>query len=292
MKRTQANSLSILIFLFIFFLITSCGTVSAAYGQESTSESIDSLVPSWKPLYDSIDGFNYFAGRISSPRLEFHALRIDLQNPQLEIFVAAGERSVKTSSFVRDNKLLAGINALPFDPASAREGEKRTNIGIVISNYEVFSSAHSSFDSLVFFEDGRAEIMPQSRISSGPPRIKNAVGGFYTILKNGEPMPRVLEIKTRHPRSAAGISSNGRYLYLLVIDGRRYSSIGSTEEETALILKKLGAVDGINFDGGGSSAMAIRFPEGNVRVLNTPIHGGIAGRERAVAGCLGIRLKD
>jgi exopolysaccharide biosynthesis protein len=99
----------------------------------------------------------------------------------------------------------------------------------------------------------------------------------------------VLNLTPRHPRSVAGISSNGRYLYLLVIDGRRLGSIGSTEAETALLLQVLGASEGINFDGGGSTALALLYPDGEVRVVNTPIHDQILGKERAVAGCLGIR---
>jgi len=99
-------------------------------------------------------------------------------------------------------------------------------------------------------------------------------------------------LSARHPRSAAGISPDGKFLYLLVIDGRQFKSIGSTEEETALLLRALGSAEAINFDGGGSSALALRYPDGKVRVVNTPIHKLIPGRERGVAGCLGIKSKE
>jgi exopolysaccharide biosynthesis protein len=112
------------------------------------------------------------------------------------------------------------------------------------------------------------------------------------VLKNGEPGERALSVKPRHPRSAAGISPEGRFLYLLVIDGRRSGSIGATEAETALLLRALGAHNGINFDGGGSSALAVRFGENRVRVVNRPVHAGIPGIERAVSGCLGVGVKD
>jgi exopolysaccharide biosynthesis protein len=78
----------------------------------------------------------------------------------------------------------------------------------------------------------------------------------------------------------------------VVIDGRRPGSVGATEVETALLLRALGSADGINFDGGGSSAMALRYPDGKVRTVNTPVHGGVAGSERAVAGCLGIMSNE
>jgi exopolysaccharide biosynthesis protein len=162
-------------------------------------------------------------------------------------------------------------------------------MGLVISDGKLLSFANPNYDALVFYKNGAAEIVPQSAISSVED-IENAVGGFHKILADGEPAPRTLNRDERHPRSAAGISANGTVLYLLVIDGRRADSIGGTEKETALLLHALGSLNGINFDGGGSSALVMRYPDGSFRALNTPVHSGIPGRERAVAGCLGVSL--
>jgi hypothetical protein len=251
----------------------------------------------WQPFAEEAGGgLAYYAGRVSHPRLEFNALRVDLSHPGLRILAAGGGGgdgqflSVKVSTFVRSNNLTAGINALPFDPVSGREGEPRTNIGIVVTDGVMVSPPYAQFDALVFYADGSAAIMSQSAIQSAE-YIDNAVGGFHRILEGGELAPRVLGAKARHPRSAAGISPDGRYLYLLVIDGRRLGSVGSTETETALLLRALGASEGINLDGGGSTALALRYPDGKVRVVNTPIHGHIPGRERTVAGCLGIGVR-
>jgi len=258
--------------------------------------------PKWTP---HVPGLDYFAGKVSRPHIEFHALRVDLSAPNLRIVASPGGGevsggggktvSVRVSSFVRDKGLLAGINALPFDPSSGAEGEPRTNVGLVIAGGVTLSPPHKSFDALVFYKDGHAAIAAQSEIPGHDPGgVENAVGGFYRILEHGELAPRVLSLtdsgakRPRHPRSAAGISPDGKFLYLLVIDGRQIKSTGCTEAETALLLKALGATDAINFDGGGSSAMALRYPDGNVRVVNTPIHDNIPGKERAVAGCLGI----
>jgi exopolysaccharide biosynthesis protein len=79
---------------------------------------------------------------------------------------------------------------------------------------------------------------------------------------------------------------------LLVIDGRRLGSVGATEEEIAVILQRLGAEDGLNFDGGGSTALVLRYGDGRIRAVNTPIHGMLPGKERAVATCLGIRIGE
>lgn len=227
------------------------------------------------------------------PKSEFWALRIDLSAPGLRIVVRGGggegqSFSTRVSSFVRDNGLLAGINATPFDPASAREGEPRANVGVVVSDGVMLSPPNSRFDALVWYADGVPAIVPQKELGGG---IVNAVGGFHQILKNSELTGRALERRPRYARSAAGISPDTRFLYFLVIDGGPAGSAGATEGETALLLRALGASEGLNLDGGGSSALALRYPDGKVRAVNTPVHDGIPGRERAVAACLGIGLE-
>ncbi|MCL2276809.1 MAG: phosphodiester glycosidase family protein [Treponema sp.] len=250
-------------------------------------------------------------GKIESPRLEFWALRIDLDVENLKIVTGSSGAGINTansgntlsrrvSSFVRENNLIAGINAVPFDIVSAREGEPIRNLGIIISNGERLSPINPYYDALVIYAAQRqssdqaaypyrrAAIVRQSSIQSAE-NIENAIGGFFQILTGGVPAQRTLTNDARHPRSAAGVSDNGRYLYLLAVDGRRAGSIGSTERETAILLYKLGSRDGINFDGGGSTALAMRFTDGNIRTVNTPIHI-FPGQERAVAGCIGIRV--
>ena len=122
------------------------------------------------------------------------------------------------------------------------------------------------------------------------------MGGFWIVLQNGE-LPERLGSELdaagqgpRHPRSAAGLSADGRTLFLLAVDGRRPGSIGATEAELGMILRQLGASGGLGFDGGGSTALVLRRGDGAVRALNTPMHKHIPGWERGVASCLGIRI--
>jgi exopolysaccharide biosynthesis protein len=152
----------------------------------------------------------------------------------------------------------------------------------------VTAPANPRYDALIFYVDGTAAIVSQSEIQSTE-NIENAVGGFHHILVDGKLAERVFTRHRRHPRSAAGISACGEYLYLMAIDGRRSTSVGATEIETALLLFALGSWNGINFDGGGSTTLALRFPNGRVKVVNTPIHSRIPGQQRAVAGSLGVR---
>jgi exopolysaccharide biosynthesis protein len=93
-------------------------------------------------------------------------------------------------------------------------------------------------------------------------------------------------VKTRHPRTAAGLDATGTKLILLVVDGRKPGiAVGMSYEELAREMLKLGCRQALNLDGGGSSLMAIRDPKtGEMKILSHPTDG----HERAVADVLGI----
>ena len=59
------------------------------------------------------------------------------------------------------------------------------------------------------------------------------------------------------PRTAIGLSADGRWLYALVVDGRQPTySRGADMDDLIRVLKAAGASDAINMDGGGSSTLA------------------------------------
>ena len=121
--------------------------------------------------------------------------------------------------------------------------------------------------------------------------IYNAVSGDRMLVEKGKKSEN-LEDQSVEPRSAAGINSNGRWLFLIVIDGRQpgYSE-GATFPELADFMISQGIYYGLNLDGGGSSAMAIESAMGGPFVLNSPIEGNIPGNESAVANHLGFWVK-
>ncbi|MDR2096305.1 MAG: phosphodiester glycosidase family protein [Treponema sp.] len=306
MENPHRKKVRLAVYLVIVLLSVSCRTLSPLTVAPETSPqkfgSLEEILPRWQPFAENISpGIDYFEGSIRKPRLRFWALRVDLTEPALRIVVNGKESagnadgiipSTKVSSFVRRYDCLAGINTNPFDPVSGKEGEARTVIGINVSEGKVTALPVPRYDGLVFYTDGKAAIVSQAELpdmENSAGNIRNAVGGFHRVLQDGAVSEAVYARgNARHPRSAAGLSSDGQILYLLAIDGRRLGSRGAVEAEIGIILQKLGADDGLNLDGGGSTALALKYPDGKVRVVNTPIHQGIPGWERAVAACLGI----
>jgi exopolysaccharide biosynthesis protein len=71
----------------------------------------------------------------------------------------------------------------------------------------------------------------------------------------------------RHPRSAVAI--RGKKLLLITVDGRNERAAGMSLFELASFLKWVGADDGINLDGGGSTTLWVKgAPDGGV--INHP----------------------
>ena len=83
----------------------------------------------------------------------------------------------------------------------------------------------------------------------------------------------------RLPRTAAGLTADGRLL-LVVVDGRQPGwSAGMSLRQLATLMQGLGAVSAVNLDGGGSSTMVV-----SGLVVNRPSDG----RERGVSSALAI----
>ncbi|WP_416069030.1 phosphodiester glycosidase family protein [Streptomyces kanasensis] len=113
-----------------------------------------------------------------------------------------------------------------------------------------------------------------------------AVGGF-PVLRGGKPLAG-MDAVAAAVRSAAGVADGGRRLLLLALDGGAAFRSGLTVVELAGLLGDLGASDGVNLDGGGSSTLVARTGGATaVRVLNHPS----GGAERPVPNGIGVFVR-
>lgn len=110
-----------------------------------------------------------------------------------------------------------------------------------------------------------------------------AVGGF-PILRDGAPIAD-LDEEVFAPRTGVGIDAGGETVYLLTIDGGAEHSIGYTIASMAQALLELGATDGLNLDGGGSTTMVTNGQrDDGVTLQNVPS----GSMERPVPNGIGV----
>ncbi|HLI94779.1 MAG TPA: phosphodiester glycosidase family protein [Candidatus Baltobacteraceae bacterium] len=109
--------------------------------------------------------------------------------------------------------------------------------------------------------------------------IVTALGGGPLLVKDGawyaDPDgPNKGEFLTHMPATSAGVTRDGTLL-LFEIDGRQPAlSIGVLQPQLASLMIAFGVVNGMQFDGGGSSTMVARLPgDTDAAVQNSPSDG-------------------
>jgi hypothetical protein len=99
-------------------------------------------------------------------------------------------------------------------------------------------------------------------VVNGGPRLLSASEPKITAYAEGFVHPDKAEFYyrfgiRRNPRTLAGITKEGKLL-LVAVDGRQPGhSVGTTFEESAALMKALGAVEAVNLDGGGSTGVTL-----------------------------------
>lgn len=240
----------------------------------------------WKPIFRGVE---MCEGSATKPHpLQVRAVRINLRDPTIDFLVTPSNgKSPKdadartTSEFLTEFKCQVALNGSVFDVFAKQRGDPMDIEGLSLSRGDLYSPPNQ-WDALLISTNRRAWI------ARSPVEVRdafNGLSGFHALLINGQNNGTMTN---RHPRSAVGVSRNGRYLILMTVDGRQpgYSE-GATTAETAEWMRKLGALNALNLDGGGSTALVIEGPDGLPVTLNRP-SGPPVGKERRVANHLGV----
>jgi len=271
-------------------------------GATSGSEGL-ALDPQWTPRFPGVDLARL---PVQAPRQAvLHVARVDLRTPCLRWLAtppAAADAApiappgrhtpetigVKTSTFLEQHGLHVAINAAPFGPVVDQEGLLLDVAGFQVSLGRAVSGPTRQYPALLMMDDGSVRIQPPPFPDRG---VRNAVGGFDIVLREGKDAAPKAVVPAIHPRTAVGVSADGRWMWLLVVDGRQLDySLGATLHDLAHWLKALGASEGINLDGGGTSALVVRGADGRAELVNRPIHRNLPGNERVSASHLGLEL--
>lgn len=199
-----------------------------------------------------------------------------------------------TTTLCNDNGAIAGINAGyfggndPKDPYIRINGEMKqaghadanqiyTNSALIIHNniatVRKFTENHRNLNQV-------AALIPVSQaqnvIVSGPILITNGVIEQQNMNSGHNTSVTA--------RTGLGVSADGKRVFMVVVDSGG-SSTGVQTPQLAKILQALGAVNAMNFDGGGSSTMFIQN-QGLNGLVNLPY--GVA-TQRAVRSVIYVK---
>jgi len=191
-----------------------------------------------------------------------------------------GERGRTTSSYGNLAKVQATING---DLFSANNNYRTSGLAAGGGGLWADTKDNTSEGFLAFGPERAGLSIPKTLVDPPDAWMHEVVGGRPQVVKDGVPLasdPADVACDVRNPRTAAGLSRDGRILYLTVVDGRTEIAAGMKCSELGDLMFDLGAWNALNYDGGGSSTMWIAS-EG---VVNVPSDGP----QRVVANHLGL----
>jgi uncharacterized protein YraI len=246
-------------------------------------------------------GVTYFRNERTSPRrLMWHVMEIDTRSVSaLRFLVTPPLRDTipqlctrTTSQFLDEHDVQIAINGdeyeyldpVDFPPQNyCANSDPVQPVGFAASRGKTYSKKQAGRP--VLYINQRNEIT----FDTPKGQIYNAISGQRYLVSKGKKVAG-LDAQILQPRTAIGVNQNGRWIYLMVVDGRE-SSEGVSFSQLADMLLSHGVYTAISFDGGGSSTLVVEGVDRLPRLLNTPVNENTPKRERAVANHLGISLK-
>ena len=275
----------------------------------------------WDSAKEVSRGVKYLCVTVDQPRLMAnHIVRVDLREPGLRVtgsrrpekwgqpmpdytnsVMIIDSRRQRTRDFLDEHRrggtnMVFALNTSAWIPWEKPHTHKYGSfLKFLVSDGEVVSHTQERGPMLVVFTNNVAVIT--NRLDDAQvPSVAVAHPGYDTgvIMRGGEPVPPETPQKTPQiaPRTAMGLSADGRWLYALVVDGRqRDYSVGADMSDLARVLKAAGAADAINMDGGGSATLV--FWDGTKRKSVIPNrHDSRRNKYRPVAANMGFYLED
>lgn len=190
-------------------------------------------------------------------------------------------------STLRNNGLIAVVNATPFKPEPILPGGGVRFDGLAVSDGQWWSPPVSNLDALIVDPEGRIRML---LVSAQIPDVRWGAGGFL-VVRRGD--TNTFENTEVDAVTLVGVSPDQRWLYFLVVDGKQpgYSE-GLSAREASDLIGELGASDAIRMDGGASTTLAIAGSWLGGSVLNRPRNPLYPGLPHPVGNVLGVRRRQ
>ena len=274
----------LLCFIFLFAGCVSLVRTELSGEEEAALYPLASYVPEAFEWEEVCPGLSRFDFENAGFPLIYHAVKIDLTltraagpDATLELLCSRREsasRREATAQFAARTQCAVAVNATPF----TRSGQLA---GIHKEAGEVLSQPVARYGAIAF---KLAENAGVSRAGHGESRdlgqadeaggggcvarifesqadgeiegFDYAFGGFFVVLDKGQ--VRTEFIRRGDSRTGAGLSADGRTLYLLVVEGERPDqSRGLSYPQCGEVFRVMGCSNALELDGGSSSELCI-----------------------------------
>lgn len=299
--------------LLMLFCLCSCRTGNrntTTVSQISVSQKQNCFNWNSPQVKKLCDGIVYTRLDRSSPRLlKMAAVKVDLSNPKLRFKMTSRDKDwgkpmpgfekkfvIRTrrqtcKMFMEEHikkgyNMVLTVNGTPFGPWQPPWNHPYADgQGLLVDNGVLVAPPRHKRPGFIVKKDGTFALAGFKN-TDDISHIKHAISGFSTVLANGKIVDK--SRRSLAPRTGFGMSADKKTLYILVADGRQPNySLGISTREVAEFLKYLGASDGLNMDGGGSTTLYIRDKDGMRNLAHY-----IGGFERMLGACMGIYIAD
>jgi Phosphodiester glycosidase len=199
-----------------------------------------------------------YARDTNSPGQVLHWLRLDLQDPTLSLSLTGPEQKGRTlDRFNGATQALAALNASFF----TKRFEPR---GWTVSSGQAWAPVIAAADSPMLSCDRSYQCqLALTRPVSAPQDSWLAVSGTPWLVRDGIARQPTDDAgcgfcAAQHPRTALGLDRSGHLLTLVLVEGRQVEAEGLTLAGLAERMRAQGVMQGLNLDGGGSTALLIQ----------------------------------
>jgi hypothetical protein len=258
-------------------------------------------IPTKETLYEGVT-YRRVVKYFPNPMIA-HIVKIDTKTKGIQFLVTPADSKSETplnarttSQFLDEFGLQIAINGDGFLPWWSRSpADYYPHAGDPVAPLGFTASKGDDYWQGVEAEQGERPTLYISRrkdfaFNDKPNRVYSAISGDRMLVLQGQPVPN-LNDSALEPRTAIGLNKNGRYVYLVVVDGRQpFYSAGITFADLAQLLIDQDVYIAMSLDGGGSSTVVIEGENGEPVILNSPIDNFIPGRERPVANHFGVYI--
>lgn len=234
----------------------------------------------WQSVAPGVDYQEY-----REENYDIHVTRISLTNDQVRMVVSReADKGTKVSDYAKKVHAVAAINGDYFD-------DHFNPVGLTVGPCGPWTNTKDLKRETVLEISGEhAVIRKRANLPDSTPDTVDAAISGWPILVNECKALGSKELpgsdaftRSPHPRTAVGLSGDGRTIYFVVADGRRTGVPGLTLAQLgAFMADRLNVCSAMNVDGGGSAAMFV-----SDHIVNRPSDGV----ERGVGDHLAVVLR-